>query len=182
MSKHRLVYYGGSFDPIHHGHEMIISWLSQNFEQVVVQASNNWTKDQSLFPLAQREAALRELVKTYPNVIVRHNDGNILNTSTYLIVEELSQTYREKPWIAIGSDNTRQLNRWKYWSELNNKYSFCVFNRANYSVQYEMKNSWVIDIGLPSCSSTEIRQRADQTQVPERIRAIYDWSLLKGVL
>lgn len=176
----KIAYYGGSFDPVHSAHYLIIKDLSKNFDKVILQVSHNWTKPASIFTLNNREQALSSLVEDLGNVEVLLNKPQEDNSSTYLVVKKIESYTGVKPVIVIGSDNVNNIDRWKKWDELK-KYSWRVYIRQtpveHFSAQYE-----TVDLKIPNISSTEIRKNIDKSQVPEKIRDIYEWNKLGNMI
>ena len=80
------VLYPGSFDPVHNGHIEIIETASKLFDDVVVAAMVNTTKD-GVFNLAEREAMLCEATNHLANVAVRRFSGLVVDLATELQVD-----------------------------------------------------------------------------------------------
>lgn len=176
----KVAYYGGSFDPVHEAHFLIIKNLSENFDKVILQVSHNWTKPASVFSLSNRERALSLLVKDLKNVEVLLNKPEDDNSSTYLVVKKIESYLGIKPVIVIGSDNVSNIEKWKKWEELKN-YNWRIYIRStpveNFKAQYE-----TVDLKIPNISSTEIRKNINKSQVPEKIRDIYEWDKLNNMI
>ena len=72
------VLYPGSFDPVHNGHIEIIETAASLFDEVVVAAMVNTTKD-GVFELDDRKEMLAEAVAHLPNVTVRVFSGLVVD-------------------------------------------------------------------------------------------------------
>jgi pantetheine-phosphate adenylyltransferase len=67
--KHRIAVFPGTFDPITRGHEDIVRRAAEMFDRVIIAMGRN-TKKQSLFPLEERLAWIREIFKDDPRIEV----------------------------------------------------------------------------------------------------------------
>ncbi len=67
--KHRIAVFPGTFDPITRGHEDIVRRAADIFDRVIIAMGRN-TKKQSLFPLEERLAWIREIFKDDPRIEV----------------------------------------------------------------------------------------------------------------
>ena len=74
----RRVIYPGSFDPITNGHLDVISRAATLFDEVIVAVAFNDQK-QGLFTAEEREALIREVSGTLPNVRVARFDGLLMD-------------------------------------------------------------------------------------------------------
>ena len=80
MSGLSKVLYPGSFDPLHNGHLEIIEIASRLFDEVIVVAMVNRTKE-GLFPLAERVAMMDESVAHLANVSVGTSEGLVVDAA-----------------------------------------------------------------------------------------------------
>lgn len=78
------VLYPGSFDPLHNGHVEIIETAVSLFGAVVVATMVNPQKDTGLFPLAEREAVMRESLAHLPTVEVVMRHGLVVDLAREL--------------------------------------------------------------------------------------------------
>ena len=69
----KVAVYPGTFDPFTRGHEDLVRRASKLFQRVVVGIAESRSK-KPFFPLDERIAIARELVKPYPNVEVHGFD------------------------------------------------------------------------------------------------------------
>ncbi len=67
--KPRIAVFPGTFDPITRGHEDIVRRAADIFDRVIIAMGRN-TKKQSLFPLEERLAWIREIFKDDPRIEV----------------------------------------------------------------------------------------------------------------
>jgi pantetheine-phosphate adenylyltransferase len=74
------VLYPGSFDPLHNGHLEIIEIASRLFDEVIVVAMVNRTKE-GFFPLAERVAMMEESVAHLANVSVGTSEGLVVDAA-----------------------------------------------------------------------------------------------------
>ncbi|MDW3219160.1 MAG: pantetheine-phosphate adenylyltransferase [Acidimicrobiales bacterium] len=77
------VLYPGSFDPVHNGHIEIIETAASLFDEVVVAAMVNTTKD-GVFQLDDREEMLNESVAHMDNVSVKMFSGLVVDLAREL--------------------------------------------------------------------------------------------------
>ena len=75
------VLYPGSFDPVHNGHIEIIETAASLFDEVVVAAMVNTTKD-GVFDLDDREEMLRDAVAHLSNVSVKMFSGLVVDLAS----------------------------------------------------------------------------------------------------
>ncbi|HEX8963203.1 MAG TPA: pantetheine-phosphate adenylyltransferase [Rhodocyclaceae bacterium] len=69
----RVAVYPGTFDPLTRGHEDLVRRAAKLFHRVVVGIAESRSK-KPFFPLEERIAIARELLKAYPNVEVHGFD------------------------------------------------------------------------------------------------------------
>lgn len=80
------VLYPGSFDPVHNGHIEIIETAASLFDEVVVAAMVNTTKD-GVFQLDDREDMLNQSVAHLPNVTVKMFTGLVVDLAKELDID-----------------------------------------------------------------------------------------------
>lgn len=77
------VLYPGSFDPVHNGHIEIIETAASLFDEVVVAAMVNTTKD-GVFELDDREEMITEATSHLSNVTVKMFSGLVVDLANEL--------------------------------------------------------------------------------------------------
>lgn len=133
------VLYGGTFDPPHRGHQMIVDRLVSlpYVDKVIVTpAWLNPFKSHSVASPAQRLRWCR-MVFDHPKVYVDPGEIDAGETVyTAQTVQRLERTY-DLRYIAIGSDNLTAIETWYNFDRLNREKTWLVFERAGYETGYE---------------------------------------------
>lgn len=170
--KDNIVYYGGTFDPIHNGHYEVIKFLNKNYKKVIVIPSLNYNKDNSKYSLELRFQALKELCSNLNNVIISELAFNEDTRSTYNVSKKIEEIYGEKPIIAFGSDCLLTMENWINYEKLKNDYEFLIFKRDNIwkelPIMYEEAN-----IKIEFISSSQIKQANEYYKIPKKIRYLF---------
>ncbi|QSR84723.1 nicotinate-nucleotide adenylyltransferase [Methylacidimicrobium sp. B4] len=163
----RLGLFGGSFDPIHHGH-LISSWdaLEQmHLDRVVFIpcALSPHKSDPPVAPGEERLAMIRRAVRGWPSFCF--SDCELERGGPSYSVDTAEEMRRRFPtaelfWI-IGSDQVKSLRSWRDYPRLGKLVTFLIVPRPRYG-QVVLANGMAL---LPSphfvdISSTEIRDRA----------------------
>ena len=194
----RTALYGGSFDPIHHGHLIL---AREAMEQLAL--------DRVIFiPAAQSPHKLARIPAS-PQVRLAMVRAAIAGEARFEC--DPSETEREGPsfsvdtveaWRAkfphdeffylIGADNVRELPTWRRYPELREMVEFIVFGRDAYLSHGADSVFVTIDPGVPAplrempviqrrvdISATEVRKRVAQGRsirylVPEVVREIIE--------
>lgn len=153
--------YGGTFDPIHHGHLILAREALEQLEldQIVfVPAAQSPHKaDPSSTPAATRLAMLRAALKGETCFAI---DGRELSrpppSYTIETIEELARSHPgQKFFYLIGSDNLPRLDTWHRIEELRKLVEFVVLDRTG-----SASDSTYRTIRRPiDISATEIRKR-----------------------
>jgi len=164
---------GGSFDPIHIGHIMMVYYTSKLniFDEVWIMPcyKSAWGKE-----LTDHKHRLKmcQLAMKYINLITK---GNIIRVSdyeiknkitgrTHIILDNLKKKYNDITFsLVIGQDNADNINKWHNYKEIIKQYQFVVLPRDNKKPEkwYLKKPHIYIKDLLPNISSTEIRKGLD---------------------
>lgn len=168
--------YGGTFDPIHKGHEQIINDAHYGVNKVLVLVGDNWTKkNKPIFTLDERLNATKAVCKQFHNVEVldwaKEND----TSSTFEIAEKIKEIYGFYPQIVIGSDNVAQLPKWKHWDQLKNL-MFAIIPRDGSPAPKEVLDqiNYLPFNKVSGCSSTAIREDKLVDHIPEAAKKCLD--------
>jgi nicotinate-nucleotide adenylyltransferase len=180
----RIALFGGSFDPVHHGHLLLAQDALEQLDLdrlVFVPAGVNPHKLQNA-PVASPSQRLRMLEAATSGVTGFVCDPQELERGGPSYTVDTVESYRQR-WphaqlfLLIGEDNLAKLHAWHRVDRLRELAEFVCFGRANgdgleASSHGYKRLSRRIDI-----SSTEIRQRIARGLpihylVPESVRAL----------
>lgn len=156
---------GGSFNPVHVGHMILASYMSQwgYVDEVWLTLSpRNPLKDPSeLIPDLRRLAMLNIAVKGSDNIDICDIELSMPRPSyTIRTLELLRERNPDKKFkLIIGSDNWRNFDRWREPQKILDEFGVIVYLRPGYPVAksnvegLEIANAPLLDI-----SSTFVRQ------------------------
>lgn len=176
----QIALFGTSADPPTIGHQSILRWLSEHYDQVAVWASDNPFKEHGA-SLKQRtemlDLLIQDLGSQNVNLDERLSDRRSLNT-----LKKAQEIWGEhiKFSLVIGSDLITQIPRWYRAKDLLQQVNLIIFPRKGYPLQTEalqqlqaFKCTWAIsDYTPPPVSSSEYRSEGKSKAV---IPAIADY-------
>lgn len=172
--------FGTSADPPTIGHQKILSWLSQNFDEVAVWASDNPFKSHQT-PLEHRERMLRLLIEDISPR--RHNIAlhpELSSPRTLTTVERARLYWPDADFtVAIGSDLVSQLPRWYCIEELLEQVKLLVVPRPGYDLKDSDLNPLrqmgarveIADLTAPAVSSSEYREKGETEALTPPVEA-----------
>lgn len=156
---------GGSFNPVHVGHVMLASYLSQytSLDAVWLTLSPcNPLKNTDAFVADEHRLAMLQLaVESVPNADVCDIELSLPRPSyTIKTLDTLKEQCPEKQFrLVIGSDNWLIFDKWKDYQRIIADYGVVVYPRPGYEIEeintpgVEFVNATVINL-----SSTFIRE------------------------
>ena len=175
----KIALFGTSADPPTAGHKTIIKWLSQNFDKVVVWASDNPFKYHQT-SLEQRSTMLSILIEN-----IELNQNNIylhqeLSSRHTLETVELAR----KKWddseftLVVGSDLVKQLPSWYQIEQLLQKVELLIIPRQGIiteetdlqklkELSIEVKIAF---LEVPNVSSSTYREQGDEMIITPAIK------------
>lgn len=165
-----IALFGTSADPPTAGHQAILVWLADHFDQVAVWASDNPFKSHQT-PLEHRAAMLQLLIDDIEPP--RRNIQVLTELSSpraLITVERARQRWPDAEFtLAIGSDLITQLPRWYHVEDLLRQVNLLVMPRAGYaigssdlaSLRQIGANVTIADVFVPAVSSTAYREEGD---------------------
>ncbi|MCK9501584.1 MAG: nicotinate (nicotinamide) nucleotide adenylyltransferase [Lascolabacillus sp.] len=183
MHKREIGIFSGSFNPIHNGHLMLASYLSEftYLDEVwfVVTPHNPLKDTKTLIEDDVRLEMVKIAVEGYKKLSVSDVEFNMPRPS--FTIDTLNRLSIENPDInftlIIGADNWSIFNRWKNANEIISKYKVLIYPRAgseiiipdSYGQNVQSVNAPVIEV-----SSTFIRKcisegKSMQAFVPEKV-------------
>ncbi|NES08061.1 MAG: nicotinate-nucleotide adenylyltransferase [Okeania sp. SIO2F4] len=186
----KIALFGTSADPPTAGHETIVRWLSQNFDKVVVWASDNPFKCHQT-SLEQRSTMLSILIEN-----IDSNQNNIylhqeLSSRRTLETVELAR----KKWhdaeftLVVGSDLVKQLPSWYQIEELLQKVELLIIPRKGITTEEaDLQKLRELNTGVkigslevPNVSSSAYREQGDEMTITPPIKdyiyrhKLYQW-------
>lgn len=175
----RIALYGGSFDPIHHGHLILareaMEQLALDRVVFIPAAQSPFKLDRRPAPAALRLEMIRSAIAGEPRF--ECDDSEIHRDGPSFTIDTVEAWHRRAPGAElhyfIGQDNVPDLPKWRRWDELARLARFVVFERGEAPPSHEFPRiTRRVDI-----SATGIRKRVAAGQsirylVPDPVRAI----------
>lgn len=175
----RTALYGGSFDPIHHGHLILAREAMErlSLDRVIfipaAQSPHKLTRIPA--PPAVRLAMVRAAIAGEPRFECDNSETTREGPSfTVDTVEAWRAKFPDDEFFClIGEDNVRELPTWRRYDELRGMVQFVVFGRDASAPAHDFPRvDRRVDI-----SATEVRKRVAQRRsirylVPEAVREI----------
>lgn len=159
----KIILFGGSFDPIHHGHIYIaktaLKEIKADFVLFIPAKNPRWKNLDTA--LEDRYQMLELALKQYPYFKLSRCelDSDRKINYTYDTVKNL--TYQnDKLYYLIGSDQLDKLHQWYKIDELSKLVSFLVYERDNYPLNIDNLNQYhciLLKGKARDISSTDIR-------------------------
>jgi nicotinate-nucleotide adenylyltransferase len=179
MDKQRYGIFGGTFDPIHHGHLIAAQVALEilNLDRILFLPSANPPHKESnaVTPFQLREQMVQLAIQDNPQFLVSDLEARRGGLSyTISTITELRKVYPLEEydlWLMIGADNLVEFNNWKEPEKILQEIPVVVLARPGYELSsappiFRQKARWV-QIPLIDISSTGIRQRIAK-QLPIR--------------
>lgn len=153
----RVGVFGGSFNPPHVGHAMVVAWLgwTRRVDEVWLVPAFHHAFDKPLAPWAVRLRAAEALARTVgPRVRVVPIEAELPRPSyTVVTLRALAARHPEAVLrLVVGADVAAQSGMWRAWDAIEREFSPIVVGRGGYPP--------VPDTPVfPEVSSTEVRRR-----------------------
>ena len=177
--------YFGSFNPVHHGHLIIASYLTQHtdLKQVwfIVSPQNPLKPAASLLNEYHRLYLLQLAIEGETNLKVSDIEFKLPKPSfTVDTLTYLQEKYPNHEFAVImGSDSFQNLSKWKNYTWLLQHYPIYVYKRPEYETLPDYPSAraiHVLNAPLLPISSTQIRKdikahRSIRYLVPDAVRA-----------
>jgi len=157
-----ILYYGGSFNPPHIAHVMMVSQLRAYFPktQIWVAPAYKHAFDKKLIDFDLRVDMLKSCFKDFSNVVISPverdiclEDGSAKSYTIDVVRRIRKQNPESRICLVVWADIIPTLPQWYRYEELKALATFLFFPRQGYD------NSQAIDVPfLPEVSSSEIRE------------------------
>ena len=153
---------GGSFNPPHKKHiEIAQKLIDKNYvnKVITVPTGDNYLRKDNLVPFEHRYNMLKLLER--PGIEV--SDISKVDKYTYEVLDYFNNGTDEIYFIC-GLDNLNDLETWKNYQYILDKYKLLVIDRPGYYYdelikKYNSNNIIKTDIEISSISSTTVRER-----------------------
>lgn len=167
----KIAIYGGSFNPMHIGHEKIVEYTLENFDMdkvIIIPVGIPSHRANNLEQSNTRLKICKEIFKNNKKVEVSDIEIKSKEKSyTYDTLLKLIEIYGKDNefFEIIGEDSLKNLRTWKNYKELLNLCKFIVFRRKdnkNIEIDDEFlknKNIIILENEYYNISSTEIRNK-----------------------
>ncbi len=167
----KIAIFGGSFDPVHIGHKIIVKEALKvlNIDKlIIVPTYLNPLKKDFLFAPKTRFELLKKVFKDNSKVEISDFEINQKKLSyTYETIRYIKTLYNpSKIYFIIGEDNLRSLHKWHNIDELKNNLEFVVAKRKGYNLLSEEFKTLDVDVDI---SSTKLREKLDLKFIPKVI-------------
>ncbi len=165
----KLGIFGGTFDPVHHGHLIVAEVVREKtgLDRVLFIPTmiSPHKADAAITPAAHRLAMLREAVRANPFFQV--SDSEIERGGISYTVDTIRQMEKAYPadelFLLIGADNLREFLSWKDPEEILKRATLVVMNRPGFAAGSAGITLPVntVQCQVPSIdiSATEVRRR-----------------------
>jgi len=155
-----IALFGGSFDPPHIGHKLIVDallHLSYIDKVIVMPTFLNPFKSKSYASSSLRLKWLKKIFEKYSDVEVsKYEIQQNKKVPTIQTIEYLSQKYN-KIYLVIGADNLISLEKWQNYDTLKTKVSFIVAHRDGIEIPKSFLRLQINE----NISSTKLRENID---------------------
>ena len=173
--------YGGSFDPIHHGHLILareaMEQLGLDRVIFIPAAVSPFKLDAQPAPAELRLQMLRAAIASEPRF--ECDDSEVHRPGPSFTIDTVEAWLRRAPgddqFYFIGQDNVRDLPKWRRWPELRDLAKFVVFERDTDAPPHDFPRV----VRRFDVSATEVRKRVAARRsirylVPEAVRSIIE--------
>lgn len=151
----RIGLFGGSFNPIHEGHVLVIEEMLRRLELdavwVLVTPGNPLKNHKELAPLAERVEAARRFIDN-PKVRVTGFEAAHGFTYSWQTIRFLTEAMPDRRFVWImGADNLVDFNRWERWRNIAAMVPMAVYvrpgssRRAPASMAASYLSRWRVD-------------------------------------
>tara|TARA_B110000263_G_scaffold107503_1_gene93940 strand:- start:1236 stop:1811 length:576 start_codon:yes stop_codon:yes gene_type:complete len=160
----KIFFYGGTFDPPHKGHKLIVEYCLDKCDNLIL-IPNKKSPDKLSNPKAtfnQRKEMLKILFNNEKIVISEFEAKSTKTNYTYLTINHLKEIYKKSDLtMVIGNDQLVNLKKWKNINYILDEVKILCFNRKivdNIRLKSDLKGDieFVENFNI-NISSSEVR-------------------------
>ena len=157
-----MIYYFGTFNPIHNGHVIMAHLIQKHYEHVIFVPAYDSPWKPNLKDNYEHRCNMIELCGFECSKVEKE-----LPTPSYTY-QTINALYNgEKINFIIGADQFTQLEKWKNYEQVIDKCKFYVMKRDNISIPKLNVEYEILPFGQITASSTEVREKHDYILVPD---------------
>jgi len=166
----KVILFGGSFDPIHHGHLSVamaaVRQLNAN-ECWLIPAFDAPLKERKLTPFHHRVNMIKAAIAPYDQLFVQPIEATLpLPNYTVTTLGHLIKLYPGVKFVLlIGADQAADFHRWKEPDQIRSMVDVAVYPRKGYDPTHGFT---MIDQPWVEVSSTEIRM-GESVEAPAQV-------------
>ncbi|HEW91574.1 MAG TPA: nicotinate (nicotinamide) nucleotide adenylyltransferase [Thermotogaceae bacterium] len=157
--------FGGSFNPIHNGHIIImqlsIEYLKLDRLFVIPAYQPPHKRTETLAPFEKRYRWVIDCLKEFQEIEVNDYERKKGGLSyTIDTIEHFIKMMGERPYLIIGEDMAKMFHKWYKYEEIIAKSQVCVYPRYRVSPELSFKEKFLMmDLPLIQISSSDVRKR-----------------------
>jgi len=162
----KIFFFGGTFDPPHNGHQLIIDYSIPLCDKFII-IPTKIAPDKRNLPLANNTHRVNMLRFITNDKKIKINDyemkSNRINY-TYITVMHLKERYKDcSLHMIIGADQLLNLHKWKKYKQIMKEVNIICFNRntklklLNYNLLKSKKIQFITNFNI-DISSSDIRK------------------------
>lgn len=189
----RIGIFGGTFDPIHHGHLIMASCAYERLEldKVYFMPAGNQPLKEGESPFNQRLEMIKLSIENDSRMSYTDIEDSLEPSYTYNTIMKLNSICDDELFFIMGADSFESIERWYKYEELLKEIKIIVVDRLGSSNLFNLQEKYkdiakeinILKGPIIEISSTEIRNKVKKGQdirylVPERIIQYIDYENL----
>ncbi len=186
----RIGIFGGCFNPPHKMHHRIARELLEKdyVDKVIYVPTGNAYEKKDLIEDMDRYQMLKEMTKEDPSIEVSTYEFG-KRKYTYETLQYFQEQYPESTiYFICGTDNLKELDTWKNYLEILNKYKLLIIRRKEdgltpWMMKYSkyLENILLTDVQMEDLSSTMIRTLFQESTHPEELHKVLDKNVIQYI-
>lgn len=170
------VIYGGTFDPPHLGHKMVVETIKElNLGEIIIIPNKKPYYKDAIKTSDEDRLSMVKLMFGDCKIDLYEIENNIY-TPTYDTLLRYQKEYDEI-YFVLGSDSYETIDSWHHYDELINAAKFIVFNRGN-NISLIKDSDILVNNKIIDISSTELRSNIEEKNLTKEV---YEYILEKGL-
>ena len=189
----RIGIFGGTFDPIHHGHLIMASCAYERLklDKVYFMPAGNQPLKEGESPFNQRLEMIKLSIENDSRMSYTDIEDSLEHYYTYNTIIKLNSICDDELFFIMGADSFESIERWYKYEELLKEIKIIVVDRLGSSNLFNLQEKYkdiakeinILKGPIIEISSTEIRNKVKKGQdirylVPERIIQYIDYENL----